>query len=193
MLNQQFLERLALPLAGCSAHLLLLLRAYFFFFCLTCSWEWSSSIYTLNISSPVSAASWPFGMASWLCLFGWMYYYWLTDFPQLPACFCFSLFFQMVWCRLHLLISTVLICPPFLPEPNLGVFAQEIFSTLWQLDGKKENLWPWKMKMLPWELLILLSLKGCLAGETPSQVAFHDTPDMHTSLTGRVCLFLMHI
>lgn len=33
---------------------------------------------------------------------------------------------------------------------------------LLQLNGK---LWPWKMKMLlPWELLILLSLKSCLAG-----------------------------
>lgn len=87
----------------------------------------------------------------------------------------------------HLHISTVLICPPFLPEPNVGACAQEILSTLWQLNGKKETLWPWKMKMLlPWELLILLSLKGCLAGEMPRQVAFHDTPDMHKPLTGRL-------
>ena len=87
----------------------------------------------------------------------------------------------------HLHISTTLICPPFLPEPNVGACAQEILSALWQLDGKKENLWPWKMKMmLPWELLILLSLKGCLAGEMPRQVPFHDTPDMHTPLTGRL-------
>ena len=40
--------------------------------------------------------------------------------------------------------------------------------------------------LLPWELLILLSLKGCRAGEMPRQVAFHDTPDMHTPLTGRL-------
>lgn len=47
--------------------------------------------------------------------------------------------------------------------------------------------------LLPWELLILLSLKECLAGEMPSQVAFHDTPDMHTSFTGGVHLCLMRI
>lgn len=34
--------------------------------------------------------------------------------------------------------------------------------------------------LLPWELLILLSLKECLAGETPSRAAFvRQTPDMH--------------
>lgn len=73
----------------------------------------------------------------------------------------------------------------FLPEINKGTFSQEVFSAPCQLDGKRENLWPCKMKMLlPWELLILLSLKECLAGEMSRQVSFQDTPDIHTSVTG---------
>lgn len=57
--------------------------------------------------------------------------------------------------------------------PKQGAYAQKVSRTFSQLDGKTGNRWPWKMKMLlPWELLILLSLNGCLAGETPSWPPF---------------------
>lgn len=143
---------------------------FFFFF----SWECSNYLSTLNITSPVSAASSPFGMASWLCLL------WINNgspiYHKFQPVFYLFIFSQKTRCRLRLLVSTVLIFPPFLffqSQTEECLSKKKNFSTFWQLDGKEENLWPWKMKMLlPWELLILLSLKECLAGETPSWSPF---------------------
>lgn len=137
----------------------------------------SVSLCTLNISSPISGPSaWDFGsayLAEWIINGSPVFHKFHPSF-FLPL--------QQAWCRLHLLIFTAPVYPPSVPEPNGGAFAQEIFSALWQLDGKKENLWPWKMKMLlPWELLILLSLKECLAGEMSVEVASYNPPNMNTA------------
>lgn len=104
----------------------------------------------LNISSPASAASPPFSMRSAL-----------HSLSELIACQFASnfLFFSLfVVRRLDF-------------EPKKRVSAQNIIhSGNW--IGRR-FFWPWKMKMLlPWELLILLSLKECLAGETPSWSPF---------------------
>lgn len=150
----------------------------------------SNYLSSLNITSPVSAASSPFGMASWLCLL------WINNGSPIY----------------HTSSSLFFICLFFLRRLDVDCVSSspQCSSSLLSFSSRAKQ-----KSVCPKKKFLHILATGCEGGESltlenedvvamgtvnPSVtqrvpgwwdsklVAFHDTPDMHTCLTGRVCL-----